>query len=277
MEAGSVNRTFTHTYKAATAFAGTLHIVTAGFVIADDDSTSVTERPLSTTSGYAYVYGYHSANPHTKRTPTFDGAGDNDSGTIKWTVDLKKGQSFRTIIADVNVSKTANKYAWTTRAAPNQTDGTAVTPGESHNVTDDVSLYLVETEDNGVQFNSTSTSSIPAASKTTVTFQFTATRTPIRNGSLSFTIPSTWTRPTTEAKKPGVITVEKDANTVFSNPDKPVSTSGWTVTIGIKEMRKTTGRVTVTYGAEGYEATVQSYAETVSIIGILSGNSNVRR
>ena len=272
VEAGVTGQTFTHTYKADTAFEGTLEIVTRGFVTADiDDTEDVTEGDLSTTEG---EYGYVSSrdtNTSPELTPA-PGSGNN-SGTITWTgVKLARGASFRTTITNVNVLEETGKHSWSTTASP----GNAAVAGDELVEAKDVSLYIIETEEDGVEFHSSSEASIPAASKAIITFEFTASRTPIRNGSVSFRIPRDWTRPTPTAKMAGVITAEGTEEVVFSDPDNPVgvskSRSKWVVTIGIEEMPKTES-VTVTYGAEGYEVMVPSHAGTAEISGHFQASS----
>ena len=114
VDAGKTNRTFTLTYKADTEITGDL-VITVGGIDPDDPSTEgddniETNLTLSTTSGnYAYV-----SSPDTDITPEVAEVSSDITPTITWTgITVKKGASFRTVVAKVNVSETTGTYEWT--------------------------------------------------------------------------------------------------------------------------------------------------------------------
>ena len=107
-------------------------------------------------------------------------------------------------------------------------------------------LSVVRTSGDAVDFAIEGDNVFHAGSRETITFRFTADRTPIRNGRVSLTIPSALGSPPTTAKdRPGRVTVESDGTL---EPNQP-TISGRTINVAIKELG-INGTVTIKYGTD---------------------------
>ena len=239
VEAGDLRRDITLTYTAYTKLEGVdIEIEPDGIVI-DSDHT----LKEGTSGDYGYVSGSRSFND------LFITDGDNSNAVIAWrNITLEKNKTLRTTIRRVNISQTADNYKWTVKVGPNAEmlveieDDPATTDVDERSI-----LSVVRTSGDAVDFAIEGANVFPAGSRQTITFRFTAERTPIRGGRVSLTIPSALGSPPTTAKDtPGRVTVTVTGGMLEANqPD----ISGRTINVAIKEL-EVTGTVEIKYGTD---------------------------
>ena len=260
LEKGSKSRTFTVTYTAYSNVTGSIVINPAGIVIddLDPDDKVLTELQNDSPSAYGYV-----------RTTTTSNKGvlSVTSDTITWeNAALVATDKVIIIIKKVNVVDEPDNYEWVTMVDDQQLVDD-VTTGDVNEVG---TLSVVKTSADTVEFAIKGTDSFPAASNETIEFMFTAAETPIRDGTVSFVIPSTLgSKPVapkglTDAQKKvllGIVgasggTLEKDQPTVSSR----------TVTVKIKVL-EVGESVVISYGTGTKKALLHNVAADVKVIG----------
>ena len=236
VEAGSPRRDITLTYTAYTKLEGyDIEITPAGIVL---DSTNTLQRTNS--SGYGYVSGSRSSNDLTYPDAT-------TTNVITWSnITIERNQTLRTTIRRVDISENANNYDWTVRVGPNGGELVEIEDDPTTDVDERPILSVVRTSGDAVDFAIEGENVFHAGSRQTITFRFTADRTPIRNGRVSLTIPSALGSPPTTAKDtPGRVTVESDGTLEANQP----TISGRTINVEIKELG-INGTVRIKYGTD---------------------------
>ena len=228
VNAGSPRRRITLTYTAYTKLENVnIEIMPAGIV-------TDTDRPLQkgSSSEYGYVYGSLSSNKLTVINDliTWEDITLNENGTLKTYIGTRTGSSNA-----VDISDAVGNYDWIVRVGP-----TGGPLGSTHELRNDPTtdvderpvLSVGKISGDAVTFRA-EPNIFHAASRATITFTFTADTTPIRDGSVSLTIPSNLGSSPTEAKdKAGRVTVESDG-TLEANQRL---VSGRTVTVAIKRL-----------------------------------------
>ena len=183
-----------------------------------------------------------------------------DSQAVIWKIaSLGKGSTFRRTIKRLRATSDAGAYTWEARLV--LTDPGTAEPSDGDV---GVTLYVLQAgsdpDNPDVTFDITSTipsdtvrgEGYPAASEQTIMFEFVAANTPIKDGNVSFRIPSGWTRPNETADAAGQVTVQTDADAAGTGADpadldaKHVSTSSTEITVNLETLPEN-GRVIVTY------------------------------
>ncbi|MYE87693.1 hypothetical protein F4X33_01675, partial [Candidatus Poribacteria bacterium] len=228
VNAGSTRRRISLTYTAYTK------LENVDIEIVPDGIVRDTDRPLQKNNSgkYGYVYGDVSS---TKLTVTND--------LITWQdITLNKNKTFKTYIGTgtssasrVDITDAVGNYNWIVRVGPT---GTALSSDHElrNDPTTDVDerpvLSVGKISADAVKFRA-EPNIFHAASRATITFTFTANTTPIRDGSVSLTIPSDLGSPPTTAKDTaGRVTVESEG-TLETNQRL---VSGRRVTVAIKRL-----------------------------------------
>ena len=218
---------------------------------------------------------------------------NTDGDLITWTkLDLGAGDTFKTTIANVDIPGTSDEYSWGTKVWT----GEAEPGGDVAELPAAPTLFVVKKADavdfEILQADNDMTERFPryhAASEQPIGFKFTATDTPIKDGSVWFEIPSTWTRPSLSdvEGRATVRLVENPASAPDDNTnpetlvekigDNTLSVSSYEITVDIKTLAKE-GFITIQYGTADFPAAVQDSAEDgVEIIGYFDsglGSSN---
>ena len=248
-----------------------------GIVLEDDPGTaSVTETLQDTKSGsYGYVRG--STSPSGNTLGTLDAAMLAD-GVIKWEgVTLAKGAKLITYVRRVHVTEDAGNYEWETMVGA----AAIVDDATTKDVNEVATLTVVNSDLEAVKFEVVGDGMYPAASKQSIQFRFTAEATPIRDGSVSFKVPSAL------GSAPAKSDAEDTAGTVDVSIDggklegaektDQIKVSGSTITVHIESL-DIAGSVTVTYGkGTGKSATVVgNKAQDVKVIGSYKTITGVR-
>ena len=276
LEAGSKGRTFTVTYTAYTAVEGNIQITPSGIVLEDADTTDNVVVELQNTSSGAYGYVIGSASPSGNSMGTL--AIDNVAGTITWqNVELKKNAKLTTTIRKVDVTEDAGNYEWVTMVAgrPVLDDGTTA------DVDEVARLSVVKTASESVKFEALGPGSYPAASKQTISFRFTAEATPIRDGSVWFTIPaalgSAPAANDADAETAGMVSASYEGGTLEGTKQTEwITVSGRTITVKIRTL-DIGGSVTINYGIDGVaQSLLHNVAGDVKVIGNYRTSSGAR-
>ena len=158
-----------------------IEIKPAGIVIddLDPDDKVLTELQSESPSDYGYV-----------RTTTTSNKGvlDVTSDTITWdNAALVENDKVVIIISKVDVVDEPDNYEWVTTV-----DGQPLVDDVTTEDVNEVGTFsVVKTSADTVKFDVKGVSSFAAASNDTIEFMFTAAETPIRDGTVSFVIPST--------------------------------------------------------------------------------------
>ena len=210
VQAGTLNQFITVQYKALTdLMRATLVITPEGIVTTDDSATTTVIEKLGISSGsYGYVY---ESEPVTKGTMAVE------STTITWTnVKLARNETLTTFISAVRVKDDAMKYDWGVTLDDMSLCSRKHSP---HLIPKMPALYVTKADAAGIDFTIDETN-FPAGSKQKITFSFTASSTPIRDGQVRVRLPSTWSVP------PAI--KEANATVTLEGPGK-VSVSGGTL------------------------------------------------
>ena len=137
-----------------------------------------------------------------------------ESTTIKWAnVKLARNETLTTFVSAVRVKDDAMKYDW------GVTLDDATAGGTELSIMEKPALYVTKADAAGIDFTIDKTN-FPAGSKQEITFSFTASSTPIRDGQVRVRLPSTWSVP------PAI--KEANATVTLEGPGK-VSVSGGTL------------------------------------------------
>ena len=124
-------------------------------------------------------------------------------------------------------------------------------------------LYVVEPENEGVRFAVDGSTTFHAASSQQIKFTFTAVDTPIKDGTVQFSIPSSWDKGVKSTDDVlGQVTVSGGPD---HDDDLTVSSSGRSITVKVKKLNTTDAPIVITYGGEAKKAIVQDKADTVDI------------
>ena len=260
LEQGSKGRNFTVTYTAYSSVTDSIVIKPAGIVIDDPDPTDDVKIELQDDTPGAYGY--------VRTTTTSNKGGLNVTGdTITWeNAALVADDKVVIIISKVDVVAEPDNYEWETMVDDEMLVNDAIT----RDVNEVGSLSVVNTAAENVKFDIQGPSSFPAASDQTINFRFTAVETPIRDGSVSFVIPSTLgsgpvaPKGLTDAQKKtlrGIV----GASGGDLEDDQP-TVSGRTVTVRIKVL-EVGESVVVMYGTEPKKALLHNVAGDVKVIG----------
>ena len=190
-----------------------------------------------------------------------------ENGMVVWTLtsDLTKGKTLKATIKNVDIKTDARGYDWMV------TVGEESAPDAGDNAITDAAkkpmLSVVKTTGDAVSFAVVEGHDmLRAGEKATIKFRFTADKTPIRGGRVSFTIPSTLGSAPTNPKGKAVGQVTATGGTL---EDKQPTVSGRTVNVGIKNL-DVGDSVTITYGDTadgGKQAVLHHVAGEVKIRG----------
>ena len=244
VEAASRNQDFTLTYKAAVPLTDdvtendvTTPDVDEGALLPPTVDLTITvpaviTTQVGTTSG-ENGYIEHDAVDD----PTIEGR------TITWMgLEFPKaGETFEITINNVTIDDAPGKSSWGATIAD-----TEISPAAS--------LFVVDTAKNGVEldiiaanFNPISVPEYNAAGEEDITFRFTATKTPIRNGNVVLTLPG-WGTLTeeTDTTKHQVGATPGNGTSLHATADDQVVIGTQKVTVSIEEM-PIGGTVDVTY------------------------------
>ena len=189
---------------------------------------------------------------------TFEGvagfAAANVGAVITWSgVKLAKDATFRTYIDRVTVAESGAALTFFGAAAPDAaTDAVTFTAADAH-----ANFYIVDPENDGVRF-AANASSLPAASLQEITFTFKAETTPIKDGTVQFSIPSGWTTPV-KKDADGTDVLGQTALTAGGDHDKDLTVSSRSITVKVKSLAINSS-VTVVYGSSDKKAKVQNRA-----------------
>ena len=270
IEDSQPSRTFTLTYTAYTALDNANIMITPdGIVLEDDPGTENVTEELQVTSSGSYGYVIGSASPSGNSKGTLDAA-MLASGVIEWEgVTLAKNAKLITTVRRVHVTEdAADNYEWVTTvdSIPVMDDTT------TEDINEVATLTVVNSDRDAVKFEVVGDGMYSAASKTSIQFRFTAEATPIRDGSVSFVVPSAL------GSAPAASDAEDTAGTVDVSIDggklkgakkvDQIKVSGRTITVHIERL-DITGSVTVTYGkgAAKSATVVAAKAGDVKVIG----------
>ena len=250
VEQGSLRRNIGVTYTAYTDLENTTITITTKGLVIDAAADPAQKLQKDDSAGYGYVFGDMIDNV----TIT---AGD----TIEWGgIDLKANKSVKLTIKQVNISKMADEYAWDvmvrgTTATGAETDvvlrddkyADADGDGAAGDVDENPILSVLQTSRGNVTFEIVGDTTLPALSMQTITFKFTADKTTIRDGWVSFTIPAALgSAPTITDKTAGGVDVAI-AGGRKANKYRDSLVSGRTIKVNVKRL-DVSGTVTVTYG-----------------------------
>ncbi len=258
VEAGSQRRDIALTYTAYTDLENaTLTIEPKGIVIDDDTQKLQT----GTSTGYGYVSGS-------------EGLEVNEAGdTLEWSgLDLEKGKTVTARIRRVNILSEADEYLWVVMVNDDE-----LQEGQGTDIDDRPILSVVKTSGDAVRFEVDGTDTFPAGSEQTINFKFIADSTPIRDGEVRLTIPSTLGSPPTKADATaGEVSVSGDAqksrNAGAIGADQ-ITVSGRTITVAIGQL-DVGESVTITYGAADDSKAVLHYvAGAVQVSGTFRTSS----
>lgn len=223
IEAGAKRRTINLTYTAQTALPATTMItVTPAGIATPLASGNVTGATL--------------------------GTGDAAGSIILDVGDgLAKGKVLKATIKNVDIVTTADEYPWTVMHGTDSPDTADV---DETLLVDDArpTLSVVYTKGDAVSFEVVGPDTFPAGSKQMIMFRFTADKTPIRDGRVSFTIPSTLgSAPTITKDAAGRVTVSVSGGELAKDQATKPGISGRTINVGVKKL-DVGGSVTITYG-----------------------------
>ncbi len=257
VEAGSQRRDITLTYTAYTDLEGiTLTIEPKGIVIDDDTQQLQTD----TSTDYGYVSGS-------------EGFVVNDGDTLEWSgLDLEKGKTVTARIRRVNILAEADEYEWGVMV-----DGEELANDTTTDIDDRPILSVVKTSGDAVRFEVDGEDTFRAGSKAKINFKFIADSTPIRDGEVRLTIPSTLGSPPTKADATaGEVAVEGDADKSGGAGDigaDQITVSGRTITVAIGRL-DVGGSVTIKYGAaDDSQAVLHHVAGAVQVSGTFRTSS----
>ena len=189
---------------------------------------------------------------------------------ITWTgVKLAKDATFRTYIDRVTVADAGAKLTFFGAAGPAGTGGVTFTAADAH-----ANFYIVDPANEGVLF-SADVSSVSAASLQKITFTFKAEATPIKDGTVQFSIPSGWTAPV-KKDADGTDVLGQTALTAGGDHVKDLTVSGRSITVKVKSLA-IGDQITVVYGNSDKKAKVQTRAGDVKINGYYWASSGSPR
>ena len=268
INAGIKNRSYTVTYTAYTTLTDTtIKIDTDGLITVDPNPNDTVDVKLQTEfpNKYGYVSGSVSSSASTLGSdkPTISGG-----NAITWTdVNLVALDKLTTTISRVDVTDVPNNYVW------------GIMVGEKpllddKNTTEDdrAILSITKTDPEAVKLSVDGDDSFPAASKQTIKFKFTAVDTPIRDGSVWFSIPSALgsgpAASDADAKTAGKVSAGVTSGKLDGTKQTEwLTVSGRTVTVKVKSL-DVGGTVTVTYGTDGTaKSLLHNVAAEVKVIG----------
>ena len=284
LEAGSKARTFTLTYTAYTAVTGNIQITPMGIVLDDlDDTDNVVvelQNNLGSSGKYGFVTGSTSPSGNMKGKLALTG------NIITWKgVKLAKNAKLTTIIRRVDVVAGARNYNWDVHVV---TEADGVTNAENMlmddattaDVVETATLSVVKTASESVKFEALGPGSYPAASKQMISFRFTAEATPIRDGSVWFTIPAALgSAPAANdaaAETAGMVSAAPESVLEGTKQTEWITVSGRTITVKIRKL-DVGGSVTINYGIDGVaKSLLHNVAGDVKVIGNYRTSSGAR-
>ena len=254
-------RDYRITYKALTKLENVylaVQLPTGAFVQADGTTAVEDFTTLRTDSNTGALNDAY-VPPADDQTITTDGA------AVVWKIaSIGKNGTFSRTIRRLRAIDNAGTYDWTVSLLTTDphTDGAIATaptvPGSG--ITAGVTLYVLQAGSNpdnpDVTFSIISPDStmFPAASEQTIIFQFIAANTPIKDGNVSFRIPSGWTAPNKTADAAGQVTAHTDTDptSVIDAEDltavdaAKISISGMEITVNVEALPETDA-VRITY------------------------------
>ncbi len=257
VEAGSQRRDITLTYTAYTDLEGATITIEPDGIVIDDDQKLQTD----TSTDYGYVSGSEGLVVNA------------DGNMIEWSsLDLEKGKTVTARIRRVNILAEADEYLWEVNV-----DGKPLEEGQATDIDDRSILSVVKTSGDAVRFEVDGEATFSAGSEQTINFKFIADSTPIRDGEVRLTIPSTLGSPPTKADATaGEVSVsgeaQKSRNAGAIGADQ-ITISGRTITVAIGQL-DVGGSVTITYGAaDDSRAVLHHAAGAVQVSGTFRTSS----
>ena len=211
---------------------------------------------------YGYVSGSVSSSASSlEPKPEIDG------DVITWNdVTLVALDKLTTTISRVHVTDTPNNYVWEIMV-----DGEPLVDDKNTTEDDRAILSITKTDPEAVKLSVDGDDSFPAASKQTIKFKFTAVDTPIRDGSVWFSIPAALgsgpAKPDAAAKTAGKVSATSDGDLDGTKDTEWLTVGGRTVTVKVKKL-DIGQTVTVTYGTDGTaKSLLHNVAAAVKVIG----------
>ena len=242
VSAGALRREINLTYTAAT------DLSTADYNIEITPRGIINPSDLQTDDSTAY--GYVSGDEPDSLSVS--------SGVIKWTrVRIEKGKTLKAKIRRVDIVADPGNNKWDAKIGASPTTGDLATTDVIRTLP---TLSVVTTADNPVRFEADN-NTFPAGSMQTITFKFTAEKTPIRDGKVSFTIPSDLGSAPTAPKAEAAGQIKATVDNKF------VSVAGRVVTVTIENMALGDS-VSIEYG------TTQEKGKQ-AVLGYMSGDYKV--
>ncbi len=251
VEAGSQRRDIDLTYEAYTDLEDATITIEPKGIVLDDDQKLQTD----TSTDYGYVSGS-------------EGLVVNDGDTLEWSgLDLEKGKTVTAKIRRVNILAEADEYEWGVMV-----NDTKLANDETTDIDDRPILSVVKTSGDAVRFEVDGDDTFRAGSKATINFKFIADSTPIRDGEVRLTIPSTlgFSPPTKADATAGEVAVSgealKSGGAGGIGADQ-ITLSGRTITVAIGRL-DVDESVTITYGAaDDSKAVLHHAAGAVEVAG----------
>ena len=232
VEAGSRRVDITLTYTAQTDFENKFIGIRPKGIVIDDTNKLQTDN----SAGYGYV---SSSMPG-----ILIGADEASVGLLNIT--LKKNKSVTVTIHRVDIVSEAREYQWPVDMGQFGPGFRLPAPVRSPPI-----LSVTKTSGDAVKFEVVGDSIFPAGSEQTIAFRFTAESTPIRDGSVSLTIPEALgSKPTITPEVAGRVMVEHSGgkDKLEMDQDTKPGISNRTINVGVKRMA-VGDYITITYGS----------------------------
>ncbi len=257
VEAGSQRRDITLTYTAYTDLEGATITIEPDGIVLDDTQKLQT----GTSTDYGYVSGSEGLEVNA------------DGNMIEWSgLDLEKGKTVTARIRRVNILAEAKEYPWGVTVAIGADEGEKLKDDPTTDINEgEPILSVVKTSGDAVRFEVDGDDTFRAGSKATINFKFIADATPIRDGEVRLTIPSTLGSPPTKVDATaGEVAVSGDAEKSGGaggiGADQ-ITVSGRTITVAIGRL-DVGESVTITYGAaDDSRAVLYHVAGAVQVSG----------
>ena len=269
INAGIKNRSYTVTYTAYTTLTGKrIEIDTDGLITVDpnpNNTVNVKQLQNEFPNNYGHVSGSVSSSASSVTPEIPEVAGD----IITWPeVNLVALDQLTTIISGVDVTDVPNNYVWGIMV-----DGVELVDDKNTPEDDRAILSITKTVPEAVKLSVDGDDSFPAASKQTIKFKFTAVDTPIRDGSVWFSIPTALgsgpAKPDADPKTAGMVSASVTSGKLDGTKQTEwLTVSGRKVTVKVKSL-DVGGTVTVTYGTDG---TAKSLLHDVAAKVKITGN-----
>ena len=262
VEAGSRRVNIKLTYTAETNLKDKWLIIRPEGVVID-----TTKEDLRLQNTNSAGYGYISSSMSGVNV-------ESDLNLIGYRIDdLDKNRSVTITIHRVDIVSEAREYPWTVLMG-------GPTAFHALPVERPPILSVTNTSGDAVQFEIVGDSIFPAGSKQNIVFRFTAESTPIRNGSVSLTIPKALgSKPTITQEVAGRVMVEHSGgkNKLEMDQDTKPGISDRTINVGVKRM-DVGEYITITYGSSadmGKRAVLSDVSGDVEVVGTFKTSARV--